>query len=99
MTLTKCARQVQYTITKVTQDSGAVTCYRFGQQMEKEFSSPVQMDATLLAKNIPTLLDVTYYVRLHTLLHFIGSYCAKFETGQTFSPRANGRNIVASVCT
>ena len=137
--------------------------------MAKEFPSPVQTDATLLAKTIPTLLDVTCYVRLHTLLHFIkqlldevehdimnyqnrglcylpkpkaeadntdnicsryciyhvkftsycelidcsrlirffkvslmynnGSYWAKFETGQTFSPRANRRNIAASVCT
>ena len=32
-----------------------------------------------------TLLDVTCCVHLHTLLHVVGSCCAKFETGQTFS--------------
>ena len=31
-------------------------------------------------------LDVTCCVRLHTLLHVVGSCCAKFETGQTFQP-------------
>ena len=28
------------------------------------------------------------------LLHFVGSRCVDSETGQTFSPRANGRNSV-----
>ena len=32
-----------------------------------------------------TLLDVTCCIRLHTLLHVVGSCCAKFETGQTLS--------------
>ena len=32
-----------------------------------------------------TLLDVTCCIHLHTLLHVVGSCCAKFETGQTFS--------------
>ena len=32
-----------------------------------------------------TLLDVTRCVCLHTLLHVVGSCCAKFKTGQTFS--------------
>ena len=32
-----------------------------------------------------TLLDVTFCVRLLTLLHVVGSCCAKFETGQTLS--------------
>ena len=41
------------------------------------WESPVQTDATLL--------DVTCRVRLHTLLHVVGSRCAKFETGQAFS--------------
>ena len=40
--------------------------------------SPVQTDATLL--------DVTCCVRLHTLLHVVGSCCAKFVTGETFNP-------------
>ena len=31
------------------------------------------------------LLDVTCCVRLHILLHVVGSCCAKFETGQTLS--------------
>ena len=39
--------------------------------------SPVQTDVALL--------DVTYGVRLYNLLHVVGSFCAKFETGQTFS--------------
>ena len=38
---------------------------------------PVQTDVTLL--------DVTRCVCLHTLLHVVGSCCAKFKTGQTFS--------------
>ena len=38
------------------------------------------------------MLDVTCCARLHTLSHVVGS-CAKFETGQMFSPvGANGRN-------
>ena len=40
--------------------------------------SPVQTDATLL--------DVTCFVRLHTLLHVVACCCAKFETGQTYQP-------------
>ena len=40
--------------------------------------SPMQTDATLL--------DVTFCVRLHTLLHVVACCCAKFETGQTFQP-------------
>jgi len=42
----------------------------------------VQTDVTLL---LPTMLDVTCCVRLHTLLHVlrvVGSCCAKFETSQ-----------------
>ena len=40
----------------------------------------------LVGQQFPTLLDVTCYVRLHTLLHVVGCCCAKFETGQTFQP-------------
>ena len=33
-----------------------------------------------------TSFDVTCHGRLHTLLHVVGSCCAKFETSQTFEP-------------
>ena len=36
-------------------------------------------------QQLPTLLDVTPCVLLHILLRVVGSCCAKFETGQTFS--------------
>ena len=42
----------------------------------------------VVGQQLPTLLDVTCCVRLHTLLHILaccGSSCAKFETDQTFS--------------
>ena len=38
------------------------------------------------AENDATLLDATWYVCLHILLHVVTRYCAKFETGQTFDP-------------
>ena len=38
----------------------------------------------IVGQQLPTLLDVTCYVRLHTLLHVVACCCAKFETGQTF---------------
>ena len=37
-------------------------------------------------QQLPTLLDVTCCVRLHNLLRVVGSFCAKFETSQTFEP-------------
>ena len=37
-------------------------------------------------QQLPTLLDVTCWVRLQTLLQVIGCCCAKLETGQTFQP-------------
>ena len=39
----------------------------------------------IVSQQLPILLDVTCYVRLHTLLllRVVGSCCAKFETGQT----------------
>ena len=40
---------------------------------------------SIAGKQLPTLLYVTCCVRLHTLLHVVGSCCAKFESGQTFS--------------
>ena len=39
----------------------------------------------IFGQQLPTLLDSIHCVRLHTLLHDVGSCCAKFETGQTFS--------------
>ena len=50
--------------------------------------SPVQTDTTLLG--FYTLrpfahASVCACVRLYTLLHVVGSCCAKFQTGQTFS--------------
>ena len=40
----------------------------------------------IVGQQLPTLLDVTCCVRLHTVLHVVGCCCAKFETGQTFQP-------------
>ena len=40
----------------------------------------------IVGQQLPTLLDVTCCIRLHTLLHVVGCCCAKFETGQTFQP-------------
>ena len=37
----------------------------------------------MVDQQLPTLLDVTCCVRLHTLLRIVGSCCAKFETGKT----------------
>ena len=39
----------------------------------------------IVGQQLPTLLDVTCCVRLHTLLHVVGSCCAKLDTGQSFS--------------
>ena len=54
--------------------------------------SYVQTDAALV--------DVTFCVLLHTLLHVVGSCCAKFQTGQSFSYVQTDATIffVASVC-
>ena len=41
------------------------------------------LDMQHVDQQLPTLLDVTCYVSLHTLQ--LGSCCSKFETGQTFS--------------
>ena len=71
-------------------------------------NGPAQTDATLLANN--TLLDATFCVRLHTLLHVFACYWAKFETDQTLEPATPNRffcsviaeawrNNVGSVCT
>ena len=39
----------------------------------------------IVGQQLPTLLDVTCCVCLHTLLHVVGRFCAKFETGQKLS--------------
>ena len=39
-----------------------------------------------VGQQLPTLLDATYCVRLHTLLHVVGCCFVKFETGQIFQP-------------
>ena len=58
----------------------------------------------IVGQQLPTLLDVTCCVRLHTLLHVVGC-CAKFETGQTFQPTtpnivgATMLGVVAFFCT
>ena len=55
-----------------------------------------------VGQQLPTLFDVARCIRLHTLfmlLRVVGSCCAKFETGQTFSymqTDVTTPNIVAS---
>ena len=41
---------------------------------------------SIVGQQLPTLLDVTCCVRLHTLLHVVEYCCTKFETRQTFQP-------------
>ena len=51
----------------------------------------------IVDQQLPTLLDVTCCVRLHTLLHVVACCCAKFETGQTFQPTtSNSSNNVGA---
>ena len=55
----------------------------------------------IVGQQLPTLLDVTCCVRLHTLLHVVGCCCAKFETGETFHPTYflfRDRRSVAQQC-
>ena len=50
----------------------------------------------IVGQQLPTLLDVTCCVRLHTLLHdVVGCFCAKFETGQTFQSTTPNISFVA----
>ena len=37
-------------------------------------------------QQLPTFLDVTCCVPLQNMLRVVGSFCAKFETIQTFEP-------------
>ena len=55
----------------------------------------------IVGHQLPTVLDVTCCVCLHTLLRVVGSCGAKFKTSQTFSyvqTDATTANNVASVC-
>ena len=59
---------------------------------------PCENGRNIVGQRLPTLLDVTCCVCLHTLLHVVGSCGANFETGQTFSyvqTDAKTPNIVA----
>ena len=49
----------------------------------------------IVDQQLPTLLDVTCCIRLHTLLHLVGCCCAKFETGQTFQPTTPNISFVS----
>ena len=49
----------------------------------------------IVDQQLPTLLDVTCCVRLHTLLHVVGCCCAKFETGGTFRPVKTDRTLLS----
>ena len=40
----------------------------------------------IVDQQLPTLLEVTCCICLHTLLDVVACCCAKFETGQTFQP-------------
>ena len=50
----------------------------------------------IVDQQLPTLLDITCCVRLHTLLHVVGCCCAKFETGQTFQATTPNISFVRS---
>ena len=58
---------------------GRATLKRFG------CVKPRANGGNIVGQQLPTLLDATCCVRLYTLLLVVGCYCAKFETGQTFS--------------
>ena len=49
----------------------------------------------IVRQQLQTLLAVTYCVRLHTLLHVVECFCAKFETGKTFQPTTPDISFVA----
>ena len=50
----------------------------------------------IVGQQLPTLLDVTCCVRLHTVLYVGACCCAKFETGQTFSPVQTDATLLAN---
>ena len=51
-------------------------------QFPLSWIKPTANGRIIVCQQVPSLSDVTFYVRLHTLLHVVGSCCAKFETGQ-----------------
>ena len=51
-------------------------------QFPLSWIKPIANGRIIVCQQVPSLSDVTFYVRLHTLLHVVGSCCAKFETGQ-----------------
>ena len=74
---------------------GRATLKRFG------CVKPRANGGNIVGQQHPTLLDATCCVRLYTLLLVVGCYCAKFETGQTFSyvqTDATTPNNVGSCC-
>ena len=46
---------------------------------ETAFIKPRGNGRNIVGQHLPTLLDVTCPVRLHTLLHVVGKCCTKFE--------------------
>ena len=50
----------------------------------------------IVGQQIPTMLDVTRCVCVHTLLHVVGCCRAKFDTGQTFSPVQTDATLLAN---
>ena len=51
-------------------------------QFPLSWIKPIANGRIIVCQQVPSLSDVTFYVRLHTLLHVVGSCCTKFETGQ-----------------
>ena len=49
-------------------------------QFPLSWIKPIANERIIVCQQVPSLSDVTFYVRLHTLLHVVGSCCAKFET-------------------
>ena len=52
----------------------------------KHSMKPRANGRNIVGQQLPTMLEVTCCVRLHTLLHVVGCCCAKFETGQAYKP-------------
>ena len=48
----------------------------------------------IVAQQLPTLLDVTCCVLLHTLLYVVACCCGKFETSQTFQSTTPNISLV-----
>ena len=61
----------------------------------KALVKPSAHEGNIVGQQLPTLLDVTCCIRLHTLLGVVACCCAKFETGQTFQPTTPNISFVA----